>query len=928
MMTPHHRCCLLALACLLPTLASAQLVRQANTTLMLPADLPAATGYTTENALGTLTFSNPIDMASPPGVTNRLFVIERNTGIQIVNLDTLTQSPFLALATYLTAQSTPLQTGSECGILSLAFHPNYNQNGYFYVFFSLNVGGVLHQRVARFQATDPDGNPNNPANYNAATTADPATQVPLITQRDSAGNHNGGDLAFGNDGYLYISVGDEGPQYDGGDNARRIAKDFFGAILRIDVDQDPLNLAPNPHDESSTGTVGDSAIGPNTYRVPADNPFVALAQGTGNASYNGYTFPKTAIRTEIWSIGYRNPWRMSFDPPTGRLFVADVGQDNYEEINIVANGANAGWSWREGLHPHTPAVAPTAEPSGFNHTAPIYEYDHTNDTSGPNEPDNDPTIYGTSITGGVVYRGDSLPELLGAYIFADYNSGFIVALRQQGNGSWTGTRLATDSGISGFGIDPRNGDALFCDLTNSRVKRLARTGTTGTAPPATLSATGAFSDLATLTPNAGLVAYDPNVAFWSDYAVKSRWFAIKNLTDTIGFSADGVWTFPTGMVWVKHFDFDLVRGNSTTRRRLETRFLVKTANDVYGLSYRWNNIASGTQTDATLVAEGGLSEVVPGSSPAQTWRYPSRTECRTCHTAVGGFALSFNTRQMNRTHSYGLRTPNQISALGSAGYFTTAPTNVHTLPAFARADDTSQSLEWRVRSYLAVNCVQCHQPGGAAQGNWDARATTATDAANLINALLVNDGNNTAARWVVPGDAPAYGLPTNSMVLKRVRGDSTPPFQRMPPLGTSERNLEAETLLTAWITQDVPTRQNFAQWQTSQFGSPAAPGAGATADPDGDGERNELEFLRRTNPTIPTLPFDPVPTVIGGNLQLSFPQIPNRSLLIETSLNLVDWALWNVPGNTPDVPATNAPRTLVAPIDAPRRFFRARITAP
>src|SRR5204863_1663696 len=131
---------------------------QANSTLALPADLPVATGFTTENALGSLTFNAPIDLASPPGVTNRLFVIERSTGIQMVNLDTMTKSSFMNLATYLTGQSTPLVSTSECGILSLAFHPNYNQNGYFYVFFSLNIGGQLHQRIARFQATGTAGN--------------------------------------------------------------------------------------------------------------------------------------------------------------------------------------------------------------------------------------------------------------------------------------------------------------------------------------------------------------------------------------------------------------------------------------------------------------------------------------------------------------------------------------------------------------------------------------------------------------------------------------------------------------------------------------------------------------------------------------------------------------------------------------------------
>jgi glucose/arabinose dehydrogenase len=299
----------------------AQLVREAAATLNLPATLPVTTGFATENALGTLTFLSPIDVASPPGVTNRLFVLERGVGIQIVNLETMTKSSFMPLAAH---------TGSESGLLSLAFHPNYNQNGYFYVFYSLQISGLTFQRVARFQATGTVGN------YNAATSASATTLAPIITQRDQQDNHNGGDIAFGPDGYLYISTGDEGAQRDGSDNARRIAKDFLGHILRIDVDSKPGSLEPNPHDESSTpGVAGDSAISAGSYRIPPDNPFVTMAQGTGNATYNGYTFPKSAIRTEIYSSGYRNPWRMSFDPFTGRLFVADVGQDKYEEINIV-----------------------------------------------------------------------------------------------------------------------------------------------------------------------------------------------------------------------------------------------------------------------------------------------------------------------------------------------------------------------------------------------------------------------------------------------------------------------------------------------------------------------------------------------------------------------------------------------------------------
>jgi glucose/arabinose dehydrogenase len=920
------RALLLALSLCLSIAAQAQLVRQANTTLTLPAELPAATTFTTANALGTLTFAGPIDMASPPGITNRLFVVERGVGIQIVDLDTMTKSPFMDLAAYLTAQGRPLTVNSEAGLLSMAFHPNFNQNGYFYLFYSLRISSQTYQRVARFTATGTAGNFNAAISAAITTvTANPATESPLITQRDQQDNHNGGDMAFGPDGYLYISVGDEGAQYDGGDNARRIAKDFLGHILRIDVDSKPGSLAPNPHDESSTGTVGDSAITAGSYRIPPDNPFVALAAGSGNASYNGFTFAKTAIRTEIYSVGYRNPWRMSFDPLTGRLFVGDVGQDHHEEVDLVTNGFNAAWSWREGKHNHTPANAPLTAPSGFLGADPIYNYDHQN---GATEEDsgNDAVITGTSITGGVVYRGDRLPELFGKYLFCDYNSGHIVALTEQANGTWTGVRIATDNQISGWGYDPRNDDALLCDHANNatgQIKRLVRSSPSGTAPAPLLSGTGAFSNLATLTPATGLVGYAPNVDFWSDHAIKSRWFAIKNLTDTVGFSADGNWTLPTNMVWVKHFDIDLERNNPATRRRLETRFLVKTATDVYGLSYQWNNVQSGTQTDAALVAEDGanltLNLTVGGSATTQTWRFPSRTECRICHTAVGGHALSFNTRQMNRPQLFGAQTLNQISALSGAGYFTTPVSGVNAFPAFAPVNDGNASLEWRVRSYLAVNCVQCHQPGGASTGYWDARATTPTDLANLIGGPLVNDGGDPDNRWCIAGDIG------HSMILKRLAGTGV---QRMPPLGTNARDLDAEALLANWISNALPSRKSFAQWQTTHFGSTSLPAAQATANPDGDGQRNDLEWLLSESPLLNDPPFLPLATAVGATFSLTFDHPANRSVLVETSNDFEAWSLWNVPGNAPLFPATTQTRVLTGPLDMPSRFFRLRLTSP
>ena len=179
---------------------------------------------------------------------------------------------------------------------------------------------------------------------------------------------------------------------------------------------------------------------------------------------------------------------------------------------------------------------------------------------------------------------------------------------------------------------------------------------------------GAFADLAGLTPNNGILGYAPNVAFWSDYAIKSRWFSVPDPAATLIFRRDGNWSFPTGSVWIKHFELETTRGDPSTRRRLETRFLVKTSSGSYGITYKWR----ADQSDADLVPESGLDEIinvnVAGTPTNQTWHYPSRNECRTCHTAVAGHALSFNTRQLNRSNTYAGQTVNQLKYLSDSGY--------------------------------------------------------------------------------------------------------------------------------------------------------------------------------------------------------------------------------------------------------------------
>ncbi|MDX2108910.1 MAG: PQQ-dependent sugar dehydrogenase [Verrucomicrobiota bacterium] len=877
---------------LIPAFLCAQLTRVANTTLNLPADLPSPTGYALENALGSLTFNTPIAMASVPGEKDRLFVVERGGTIRVVsNLQTTpSKQLFFDLNAMLSASGEgTLATDGENGLLSMTFHPRFAENGYFYIFYSIRVNDNgstrTFQRVARLEVYA-----NDPA------SANPASHTPLISQRDDASNHNGGDLAFGPDGYLYISTGDEGGGDDAYDNARFINKDFFSAILRIDVDNLPGNLSPNPH--AQTSTKFPSAVHAGAYKVPADNPFI------GATMHNGQVINPNTVRTEIYATGFRNPWRFSFDYPTGRLFVADVGQNVREEIDLVVKGGNYGWSYYE-ANLNGPRIG--SKPASGTWLAPIYDYNHGSGN-----------YQGDSVTGGIIYRGTRLTELYETYVFADYVSGRIWSLKNSGS-AWDASLLATDAGITSIGTDPRDGESIFVDIGAGQLKRLVRNGTSGTQPPALLSQTGAFSSLVTLSPAAGIVPYQPNVNFWSDYALKSRWVSVPGLVSKINYSETGNWTFPTGTVWVKHFDLETERGNPTTARRLETRFLVKTASATYGLSYKWR----ADQTDADLVPEAGVDAVmsvtVNGAAISQTWRYPSRNECRACHTTVAGHALSFNTRQLNREHNYGTQTLNQLTALGEAGYLDTTVPNPGALPAYAAASDTDASLEWRVRSYLATNCISCHQPGGAALGNWDARSTTPTDSANLINGLLQATGTDSANRFIVPGDA------AHSVLLKRLRGDAGTP--RMPPLASNEIDTEALVLIAAWIAE-LPQRQSFAQWQSVHFGSPEMPDAGPDADPDNDGQSNRLEFLLKTNPLISTPAFPIQFAKSDEGFSYSFIQPANRAFLIETSTDLQLWSPWSTEGNYLFYPATDLARTLQGTLLQPAQFFRTRVEIP
>jgi uncharacterized repeat protein (TIGR03806 family) len=726
--------------------------RVPNTTLQFPAQ-PPVTGYAAADAFPGLTFVQPLLIASPPGETNRLFIGEKPGRIQVIP-DRSSPSP--SQLTFLDI-SGRVNASGEGGLLGLAFHPGYATNGSFFVVYSLNTttgrGTGFHVRLARFQVSDADPN-----------RALPESEVPLISQFHRRDNHNAGDLHFGPDGYLYVSVGDEGGGGDPFLNSRVIDRDFFAGILRIDVDQRPGSLLPHDHPSVHGG-----------YAIPPDNPFI------GATHFDGIEIDPGHVRTEFWAVGLRNPWRFTFDSATGRLFCADVGQGAREEVNVIEAGGNYGWNYREGTLPFRDTPPPDA-----HLIDPILDYPRSGD----------PQFSGTSITGGIVYRGTRMAERYGDYVFGDWGSGNIWALGYDGTNVTHWTHLTTGSRIVSFGHDPVDGDVLFAEITTGRVRRLIQAGDpVGEPLPPTLADTGAFADPGALTPHAGVVPYEVNAPFWADHATVTRWFSVPDVGTQVGFDPAGNWALPAGAVWVKHFDLEQVRGDPTTRRRVETQFLVRNGGGVYGLSYRWDD----AQSNAHLVPEEGLTELIEiiedGAARTQAWRYPSRAECLSCHTPQGGFVLGFNTFQLNREQEYGESRTNQLLALSQMGYFSEPVEAVDDLDAMVNPRDNDAPIEERVRSYLAVNCASCHQPGGPALGFWDARFSTSLEASGMLDGRLVNDQGNPAFRVIEPGSVE------KSMIWRRIR-ELGP--GHMPPVGSFELDHESIALLEFWIQQMLP----------------------------------------------------------------------------------------------------------------------------
>lgn len=648
----------------------------------------------------------PVKMVALPGADDRFWVVEQVGKIREIKGGVIAERPVLDIRDRVTQIGAG---GDERGFLGLALHPQFSTNRR--IFVNYTTRGSLRTRISEFKAQ-------------SNGTADPRSERVILEIAQPYGNHNGGEVAFGPDGFLYIGMGDGGSAGDPQGNAQNL-QSLLGKMLRIDVDH------------------GDP------YSIPVDNPTLSKNR---------------RARQEIYAYGLRNPWRFSFDRVTGELWTGDVGQNQWEEVDIIRKGKNYGWNIMEGN-----VCYQNASCNQENLEKPIAVYSHNND--------------GISITGGFVYRGKKIPALLGTYIFADYGTGRVWGLKYE-NGLVATHRelLASGQSIAAFGEDSA-GEIYMLDLDGS-ISRIEAPSATS-AFPLTLSATGCFNQVAPLLPAANVVPFEVNAPLWSDGLAKDRFIHVPK---ALKFVQDGRWDYPVGTVFIKNF---FLPGTTPSERRIiETRFLVKQRTNFAGFSYYWNE----DETEAYLLGgaiERPVTLIENGASVDFNFYYPSQGDCVRCHTEGAGTILGFTPQQLNKTLAAG---KNQLHALEAAGVFAKDSVgDVSQLPHIPNYNDESLPIAVRARSYLHVQCSSCHNPKTTAgQMAYDMRYETPFVETKLCNTMPHHgDAGVQGALVIKPGDA--------SHSVLWIRAHSLNREIKMPPLATARRAEAGVAAVKQWI---------------------------------------------------------------------------------------------------------------------------------
>ncbi len=664
-----------------------------------------------------LRFFRPVYFTAWPGGGDEVVVVEQQGMIyRFPNRPDVTRSD---LSVVLDLRRKVTMRGNEQGLLGLAFDGDTA-----YVHYSerrSDGDGV----ISRFAI---DGG-----------EIDRFSEQVLLRVSQPYENHNGGMLAIGPDGNLYIGLGDGGAADDPFRNGQNTFT-HLGTILRID---------PNGRGRSG-----------RPYGIPSGNPFASGQRGA----------------PEVFAWGMRNPWRFSFDRSTGELWVGDVGQERYEEVDVVpGSGGNFGWRRWEGF-------------SSF-------------DRSSPGDDAIDPVLHypaeeGKSIIGGYVYRGPTIGWLQGRYVFADYVTGNVWSAKRGGERSLPSRRWRSQDGvavhlitasrlnISSFGEDASG--ELFACAFDGRIYRFE-----GGAPPAAAHAafiadTDIFDELeggaSGLDANDRSIPYTVNAALWSDGISKDRHIDLPAGGQLL--PRDGLgWDAPPGARFVKTFHYERVRGDPSTKTLLETRVIQREEGGGWSaLTYIWNEAGTDARAAQRSSTRTLTIQEPDGSVTRQRWYFPSQSDCFKCHTQAAGVLLGITTAQLN--------TGGQIEALADRGHI-----DADELPARLPTRMRSGSVAGRARAYLDANCSFCHRPGAPGNARIDLRHDIPLSAARMIDEPPAQSsmGLGRGARIIRPGE------PERSTLFERMRHRGRTGV--MPPLATAEVDEAALEMLEQWIRE-------------------------------------------------------------------------------------------------------------------------------
>ncbi|MBS2019072.1 MAG: PQQ-dependent sugar dehydrogenase [Deltaproteobacteria bacterium] len=542
-------------------------------------------------------------------------------------------------------------------------------------------------------------------------TFDKATEKLILRVDRLNAIHTVDTIEFGPDGLLYVSAGDGGRP----DKFHPVDQ-LPGSLLRIDVDK------------------GDP------YGIPDTNPF---AKGGG--------------RPEVFAWGFRNPWRFTFDSLTGDIWLGDVGENSFEEIDKVEIGKNYGWPVFEGTQ--CTKRDPSCPSAGL--VAPYYAYPHSQ---------------GSSVTGGYVYRGKAIPALAGKYVYADFTAGRLNAIDavKDPKAAWINPGGPRPM-VAGLAEDPDR-ELWALGWSDGKLYRLVK-GDDQPRPvfPQQLSKTGCVDPADPTKPSSGLVPYAVNNGLWSDGADKRRFLALPEGAK-LHATSEGHFDLPKGGVAVKEF----VLGG----KRIETRILRHHPDDSWsGSSYEWND----AQTDATLLDDQKEKPLPSG----QTWFFPSPIQCFECHKEAAGTTLGTEALQLNRDFEYapGQRT-NQLTTLADIGYVD-ARLEPGKTPRLSPLDSAAPA-EDRARGYLHSNCSYCHREGGGTGVDMELRYGMPFAKMNVCDKLAGNAGGRGTIRI-------APGKPDQSVLFLRMTSRGSVGYGPMPPLSSNVVDEEAAKVLSSWI---------------------------------------------------------------------------------------------------------------------------------